>query len=90
MGWGWGTADSKYALEVGLRDAEGACGHGGRGLKLSEHLEGGVQLIYRRKATGGASGLLITGHDRTLKRLIRDSVTDGYQAAGLWRSHLSS
>jgi hypothetical protein len=23
MGWEWGNADSKYALEVGLRDAVG-------------------------------------------------------------------
>lgn len=64
----------------------GACEHGDRSLKLSEHLEGRAQFIYRRKATGGASGLLITGHDKILK-LIRDSVADGYQAAGLWRTH---
>lgn len=61
----------------------GACGHGERSLKLCEHLEGG-----RGSFTGGASGLWITGHDRALKRLIRDSLADECQAAGCWRSHL--
>lgn len=87
-GVGVGNGRFRMCSGAGTELLRAACGNEEEMSKAGLSIwKEGLPVIYGREAIGGASDLLITGPDRTLERLIRHTVADIHQAAGVWRNH---